>query len=106
MEHFDFISMHGAWPSSWLDNGWEEYLINDEYVKITGTVLLDYGSRNNNGGYLVIYGDDRVLFTSDTMKAGANPQDFEVDIRGIEKLKVEFITGDDYWGIANVMLHH
>ncbi|WP_010244319.1 stalk domain-containing protein [Acetivibrio cellulolyticus] len=67
-----------------------DYLINKKYSKIKGKFILSYDTRSSQtNGYLKLYGDNKLLYTSAVMKGGVLPIDFDVDITSVEKLRVE-----------------
>jgi len=68
-----------------------DYLINGEYKKIKGTIFLGYNARSTNSKYLFrVWGDGKLLYTSENIIAGYLPQDFNVDISGVKVLKLGF----------------
>lgn len=70
----------------------ESYNLNGNYAKISGTLVVDYENRNREDeDYLVIYGDDAVLYTSPCMKSGIEPIEFSVDVTAVNKLKIKMI---------------
>lgn len=72
------------------NNSPSTYLLNMKYSTLKGNVALGEGSKNTTReGYLKIYGDDKLLYTSDVITSGSLPQDFAVDISGVVKLKIE-----------------
>jgi hypothetical protein len=88
-----------------------EYLLNQKYKKLTGKFVLHYDSRSvNRETYLKIYGDDKLLYTSEAMKSGKMPLDVNVDITGVIKLKVmidqpgESGSSDTYCGFVDALL--
>ena len=68
----------------------EEYRLDGTYSELRGRVVLDYDARTytNEGNYLTIYGDGILLFRSQDVVAGCEPQDFTVDLTGVSTLKV------------------
>lgn len=70
----------------------ESYNLNGNYAKISGSLVVDYENRNREDeDYLVIYGDDAVLYTSPCMKSGIEPIEFSVDVTAVNKLKIKMI---------------
>lgn len=95
---------------SWLyGGGIRDYLVNRQYKKISGTVFVDYNSRGMRGiGEFSIWGDGKLLYSSDEVKDGFMPTYFEVDISNITTLRVGFgrMTGETViMGISDVTLH-
>ena len=92
-------------------SGTMDYLINGAYTKISGTIYLDYESRASiaNGYTFNIWGDGKLLYTSDDIKAGFLPKSFEVDISGVNDLKIgfeqiNFTYTECLCGISNTLL--
>ncbi|NLX64811.1 MAG: copper amine oxidase [Clostridiaceae bacterium] len=70
----------------------EEYLINGKYRRLKGRFILDYKTRNTEEkAQILIYGDDRLIYTSPQMTSGTFPIDFDIDIDGVIRLKIEMI---------------
>lgn len=74
----------------------QEYTLNGEFTEIIGRVVLNYKLREKESLYmkLFIYGDGKLLFRSQPVSAGCEPQDFSVDISGVEVLRLEIIGKD------------
>lgn len=78
-------------------NVYEVYKLNAGYERMTGCFYLRYINRNDKkSGTLNIYGNDKLLYTSSGMKAGVEPVTFDIDLTGVDLLKVEFDTGREY----------
>lgn len=78
---------------------WIEYIIDGQYSKFKGRLIVPYELRTTTyTGYIQVFGDDKLLYTSPTMTGGVEPVDFEVDITGVLKLKLEF-NGASYFNI-------
>ena len=92
-------------------NSTVDYLINSQYNKITGTIYLDYEGRSAKGvGKFHIWGDNKLFYSSDEIKAGFMPLFFEINISGVQTLKIgfEMITyagGNGRLGVSNVTLY-
>ncbi|MDP4180123.1 MAG: NPCBM/NEW2 domain-containing protein, partial [Bacillota bacterium] len=89
-----------------------EYLLNQKYKQFSGKFLLHYDSRSEcRDAYLEVYGDDKLLYTSPSMKAGVLPVDFKVDVSGVIKLKISLKTPNGsatwssiYYGLTDALL--
>lgn len=107
-----------------FDNYWRcqspngvTYLLGYKYSKFNGTVYLTngYKSWDHFGRYLV-YGDNKLLYTSDDMTAGSMPCDFSVNVSNVNVLKIVYQEkryedssysdrADYYLGIGNAGLY-
>lgn len=71
-----------------------EYLLNQKYSKVSGKFVLHYDHRNdpgaNSNSKMKIYGDDQLIYTSPVLKAGVLPINFDVNVTGVIKLKIQF----------------
>jgi hypothetical protein len=88
-------------------SSYTDYLINKKYSKIKGKFILSFDSRSSEyNGNIKIYGDNKLLYTSAVMTGGELPIDFDVDITGVEKLKLEVNNdgGDNNYGLVDVAL--
>lgn len=101
-------NLYSIWDASSL---FTEYLLNQKYKKLSGKFILHYDSRNvNRETYLKVYGDDKLLYTSEVMTAGKMPIDVNVDVTGVIKLKVMIDqpdksgSGDMYFGFVDALL--
>lgn len=97
-------------PSYSADSIYTDYLINKKYTKISGKFVLSYDFRSAGNGCLKIYGDNRLLYTSEEMKGGVLPIDFEIDISGVEKIRIEVNNTPSKaqevcYGLTDVALH-
>lgn len=89
------------------------YKINGQYTRIAGTLFQQYDQRSATSKYdtstLEIYGDGKLLYTAE-MRGGVDPIDFNVDIRGVLELRVNWspatsVYGYKYAAIANCGLY-
>jgi hypothetical protein len=78
------------------DRSTEEYLVKGMYSRFAGKVVLQYASRSYDNGFydpgVLIYADDILVYSTDRMEAGANIMNFDIDLSGVEKLKVTIKT--------------
>lgn len=84
----------------YLGNGWayNEYLLNSEYKQIQGKFVLTQASKNSNiKAALEIYGDDKLLYTSQKMTGGVLPIDFNIDISNVKILRVKIVHEENYY---------
>jgi hypothetical protein len=110
----DCFSRNMSGNRSRAGGGSRDYLVNGQYKKISGTVFLDYASRENRGaitGKFNIWGDGRLLYSSDEIKGGFMPTYFEVDISNVNRLKIGFEKNPSLFSdsliiaISDVTLH-
>ena len=86
-----------------------DYLINENYKRIAGNIILGYTARSYDSLFTFhIWGDGKLLYTSEHITAGALPQAFDVDISGVNILKLGFTRDKGYdafeLGLSNVIL--
>jgi hypothetical protein len=72
-----------------------DYEINGNYSKITGTIFRSYLSRDVEPGFLnycyfYIWGDGKLLYESENMLKPFLPTFLEIDISGVEIIKLGF----------------
>jgi len=88
-----------------------EYLLNQKYKSFQGNFVLHYESRSSTDAHAVlkVYGDDKLLYTSDVLEKGTLPISFNVNVQGVNKLKIK-VTNTEmdmkysdklYFGIVN-----
>lgn len=77
-----------------FQNYWNPYgdntsfLVNGKYKSFRGTLYLTKQYKDTVHAYrMLVYGDDEVIYTSETVKSGALPVDFDVDIAGYSVVK-------------------
>lgn len=70
---------------------YNEYILDGQYRKFQGRFVLDYDYRSNNwvNATLYVYGDDKLLYESKPLQKGVRPIDFNIDVTGVAKLKIE-----------------
>lgn len=75
-----------------------EYFLDEKYNTFKGTFALDYVDKNDDdaNAQLIIYGDGNVIYTSDYIKAGSEPIDFNVDVTGYEKLMIRIFNDSEH----------
>ena len=79
---------------------YDEYYINQKYTTFSGTVFLRYDVRTTDTHiHFEIYGDGYPLYDCD-LTGGVLPQEFHVDISGVEKLTIQANSGYNNYFIA------
>lgn len=82
----------------WYNNNDQEnpssrlyYKLGGKYDTISGVIFLSKDYKNSNlAGYFEIFGDDKLLYTSPKVYAGVLPQEINVDVSGVQELKIAF----------------
>lgn len=70
-------------------DGDTKYVINGKYEKFKGTFYLYNANINYNYEHrILVYGDDELLYTSDSMTSGVMPIDFDVDVTNVQVLRI------------------
>ncbi|MDO4557189.1 MAG: NPCBM/NEW2 domain-containing protein, partial [Lachnospiraceae bacterium] len=77
---------------------WEEYKIDGAYKVFTGRLGMSFEDRSANRvkESIKVYGDDVLLYTSTSFLGGVEPEDFSIDITGIDKLKIERQSAENH----------
>ena len=78
-----------AGGTSEMENA-DEYILDGKYRSIAGRVVMNYDKRANVGKdtYVRIYGDGKLLWESGRVTRGFVPQDFQVNITGVSRMKL------------------
>ena len=78
-----------AGGTSEMENA-DEYILDGKYRSIAGRVVMNYDTRANVGKdtYVRIYGDGNLLWESGRVTRGFVPEDFQVDITGVSRMKL------------------
>lgn len=67
------------------------FYLGGNYSVFTGTCILPYDLRSEkDGNCFKIFGDDVLLFTSNTMTEGSSPQEFSLDVEDVVYLKIVY----------------
>lgn len=88
------------------------YVLSKAYSTFTGTIFVPedrYSHDDETSGLrIIIYGDDKRIYTSPQMQATSYPVDFCIDVRGVDQLKIYYEGGASTWdrpiGLANLVL--
>lgn len=88
-----------------------EYLLNQKYKSFKGSFVLHYDSRSSEDAHAVmkVYGDGKLLHTSETMEKGTLPLSFDINVTGVNKLKIVITNTETdldysdqlYFGLVN-----
>ena len=78
--------------SNYAWGGDHVFLTNGKYKSFKGTIALTADDKNTTGSSTVkIYGDDKLLYTSPKITKGVKPQKFNIDITGVNQLKIQHL---------------
>ena len=67
------------------------YDLSGKYDVISGTLyLMKYDKNTSLCGWFKVYGDGKLLYESKKIKGGVLPLDFNVEITGVQNLKISF----------------
>jgi len=73
-----------------------EYNVKD-YSLLNGYIIcLDEGKTSSRDGYIKIFGDDQVIYSSQSIKKGFQTERISLDISDYTILKIEFIGAEGY----------
>lgn len=73
-----------------------EYYLGEKYTELTGTFYVTQGSVENEGDFefdlpeIRFYGDEKLLYTKTGCTSKDAPEEFTIDLSGVEFLKVVF----------------
>jgi hypothetical protein len=103
----NYGNMHYHALSGPYSNPWSEYVLDGKYSRITGTFLLAYDYRSTTeGGFIRIYGDGVLLYTSQRVSAGMEPEVFDVPLDGVKRMRVEMLECGGYDFISYVSINY
>jgi len=73
-----------------LDRGDVTYLLNGDYTHFKGTYFLtkENKDRIECASRIQVFGDDTLLYTSPSVMGGTTPIDFDVNVKGVYKLRI------------------
>lgn len=75
-----------------FDTNYVEYRVYKEYTTITGVIAPHADSGEKHTGYVQIYKDDVLCYTSDTIGRKSDAITFSVDVSGAEYIKI-YVAG-------------
>lgn len=91
-----------VYKNCWDKNNYYEpvsYLLNYKYSKFKGTIYLTNRDKDTSVAFrYLIYGDDKLLYTSEDITAGSMPIDFDIDVSNcsVMKISVQKKDGNNY----------
>ena len=105
-DNFNTTYANGIGGTDGYGQSFQEYRIDSVYSEMRGKVVLNYDVRTqtNDDVFLWVYGDNNLLFQSQAIMAGCEPQDFTVDLTGVTTLKV-VIQGQSMLRLVDCILY-
>ena len=94
------FNVNGVWDDSYV---FLEYFLDSKYSSFEGTVSVLQESRTTKGKTVfIVYGDDEIIYKTDPFGPETLPIEFNIDVTGIEKLKIELRpqTSHENWEIG------
>ena len=77
-------------PNFSMSKSYMEYKVT-QYNYLSGTLILNYETRSNTeAGYMRVYGDDVLIYTSPDICKGFEPLYINIDISGVDVIRIEF----------------
>jgi hypothetical protein len=113
-DNYDTFRRDVTFVSTWStfrESAFMDYDVNLDklFSRMEGVFFLSHSTKDTvNETVLKFYGDGRLLYESGPITAGSIPINFNVDVSGVETLKVAFdmdVWGDLTVGISDVTLH-
>ena len=68
-----------------------DYLLDGAWTRFTGTLCTDSDAGTEAKMSLYIWGDGRVLYAVDAYQRSQPPQDFAIDVTGVQKLSIQSV---------------
>ena len=83
------------------------YLLNADYSRFTGIIALSWDSRDTQDNYEIRFwnvDDSSIIYTSPVITGGTRPISFDIDVTGIEQLRIERLSPSEEWnhGLAEI----
>ena len=82
-----------------------EYLLDNKYYWLSGTVYIPNGETYDGHGMLQIIGDGKVLYTSPDMVKTSRPIPFTVSLKGINDLVISYDTTNITLCLGNATIY-
>jgi hypothetical protein len=74
---------------SGVDTSWIEYSLDGQYLRLEGTIYLDYDTRiTNSSGKIKIWGDGKLIYESPLMTKNVDPQKVNINLSNIKILRI------------------
>lgn len=79
--------------TNWCSSGFYVYNIDQKYKAFKGIIALTEADKDTSYLLMVkIYGDNKLLYTSPRMTKGSYPVKFDVNVTGVNQLKIEKVS--------------
>lgn len=89
--------------------GYRTYELNSLYKTIKGTIALPFDNRDTKGkcSVRILDENENILYSGEEITGGADSQEFDINVEGIDKIKFEFIIteGSIQVGVYDVMAY-
>lgn len=83
--------------------GSANYYIQGKYTTFSGTVAVPSGNENNTrSSFFEIYGDGNLLYTSPVMTNTSFPENFSIDITGVQLLTISYPESNENSELATL----
>lgn len=83
--------------------GSADYYIQGKYETFSGTVAVESGNEGSNySAYFEVYGDGNLLYTSPIMTNTSLPENFLIDITGVQILKISYPDSNESADMATI----
>lgn len=86
-----------VWWGGSRDDGYTKYYLNGEYTKLKGTIVAADDSEIT-GCVLTVYGDNKILYTSNLITRSTSPLALDLDVTDITWIHMEFSVPEDTEG--------
>lgn len=82
------------------------YRLRGNYARFTGTVALYFGHRATSAQSRIrVYGDDVLLYTSPVITGGTLPVSFDINVSGVDELRILRVGNDATIAILAAAVH-
>lgn len=95
----EYCNLVGFSHDDFDESGFIEYDLAGNYSTVSGTTFItlkeNFGTDFN--GYFEVYGDGKLLYKSTTMRVGVQPQNFSIDVTGVQRLELKTYSNSIYY---------
>ncbi|MCL2286088.1 MAG: NPCBM/NEW2 domain-containing protein [Firmicutes bacterium] len=80
------------------------YSLNSQYSRFRGTITLYWGNNDAQRDYQIVFvGDEERIFESPIITGGSQPIDFDVDVSGINQIRIGRLSPDGGAAIIGIV---